>query len=72
MIFLMQNGDEFLDFREQKSNTVETVSKNKRSCKDDEPFITVMRKKNLEILFAQSQPEKEKPDDSEINVASKK
>ena len=45
-------------------------SKNKISCKVDEPFITVTRKKKLETLFKQSGPEKEKPCDSEKRVAS--
>ena len=45
-------------------------SKNKISRKVDEPFITVTRKKKLETLFKQSEPEKEKPGDSEKRVAS--
>ena len=45
-------------------------SKNKISRNVDEPFITVTRKKKLEIVFKQSGPEKEKPGDSEKRVAS--
>ena len=53
-----------------KNNTEETVSKNKRLCEDDKPFLEVTRKKILETLFKQSKLENEKPDDSENRVAS--
>ena len=53
------------------SDNIEAAdSKNKKFRKVDEPFITVTRKKKLETLFKQSEPEKEKPGDSEKRVAS--
>ena len=40
------------------------VFKNKRSCREEKPFITVTRQKKLETLFARSKAEKKESDDT--------